>query len=437
MVVSVVHGPELKVGMNYLMRGGETGGGFGVCGFSVQAGGSPDSNEPPNSAGRQAGCRSGSTFFLDPLSYRVPVLFAGNYTHSAVGHIEVETLNATKEELQAVSSAEAGAAAVIRDWLGGQGSAEVFQLPQSSAAPFESGRYLFMPFNAGLSKDPLEVRLAHAMAHAALYSARPWIYEGVANFAQALMIEQQSGREAAIAYMKQQLPAMVQEEKENQAGLSSQQGLKPQSLKSSNGTPEGSPIQRSAEAGVESNAGTSLIAARDELLYRSKAMYVWWMLRDMLGDAVIKGALAKYKPDDDKDSGYMQRLLEQEAQTRRVFPKIQLEQFFDDWVYRDRGLPDFSVKSTFTRKLLSSPSDEHYMATIVVANSANAGAEVAVTVSAGERERVTKKLAVPARGEASVRVPTVNVPTSVTLNDGSVPESDMSNNSATIAVPSE
>ena len=431
MVFSVFEVAGRRTLMNDHLRSDvvNAGGEFSRCGVSA-AGPQRTANEKSSNTS----CGDGGVFFFDPLSFRVPSLLVGNYTSNSAGHIEIQTLNPNKEQVAALTAAEQDAAPVIRDWLGKLGIAEVLQLPQNSAAPFESGRYLFMPFNAGVGKGALEVRLVHTLAHTALYSPRPWIYEGVANFAQALMVEQQSGREAAIAYMKQQLPAMVQEEKENQA--SGPQAPRSPSQDARGGVAEAVPLAKNESVSMKGK-GTSLIAANDELLYRSKGMYMWWMLRDMLGDAVIKGALAKYKPEEDKDTGYMQRLLEQEAQARRVFPKIKMEQFFDDWVYRDRGLPDFSVKSTFTRKLLSSPGDEHYMATIVVANGGNAGAEVTVTVSAGEHERTTQRLAMPARGEASIRVPTVNVPTNVMLNDGSVPESDTTNNSAAIAAPSE
>lgn len=419
MVFDVTNAPQLKARMNDLMRS-DRGPGVGPGGCEV--------------VGHESHCWSASAFFFDPLGYRVPLLFVGAYSQNAAGGLDVYSLNATKEQLQNLTAAGQQASALVGEWLGVRPGARaaVVQLSPTSATPFESGPMLFMPFAAELGRQSLEVRVSHTLANAALYSPRPWVYEGVANFVQALTVEQQSGRDAAINYMKQQLPAMVQEEKENQANFP--QGLKPKTNQS--GTAEAASLHKN-QADAMNDAGTSLIVANDELLYRSKAMYVWWMLRDMLGDAVIKGALAKYKADEDKDSGYMQRLLEQEARERRVFPKIKLEQFFDDWVYRDRGLPDFSVKSTFTRKLLSSPGDEHYMATITVANRGNAGAEVAVTVSAGEHERVTKKLAVLGHGEASIRIPTVNVPTSVALNDGSVPESDTSNNSASIAAPSE
>ena len=445
----------LKVAMNDLLRS-DRGSGVGPGGCEV--------------VGHESHCWSASTFFFDPLGYRVPIFFAGKNCQDTRHSLDVCSSSPT-DQVQGLITAALVVEPQIREWLGdGRPSAgvEVFQLAEGAAA-FDSGLVLLTPMS-DLRQGPARVRLAHTFAHAAFYSPRPWIYEGLANFMQALVVEQENGRDAAIDYMRQQLPAVVQEEKENQAAAL--QGLKPQSSLDHNGTPEGVPLQRSPQGlkptskqnangapedashqrkpeatsgniqgsdrpAIEGSAGTSLIAAGDELLYRSKAMYVWWMLRDMLGDAVIKGALGKYKPDEDKDSAYMQRLLEQEARTRRVFPKIKLEQFFDDWVYRDRGLPDCSVKSTFTRKLLSSPGNEHYMATITVANIGNAGAEIAVTISAGEHERVAKKLAVAGRGEASIRIPTVNIPTSVELNDGSVPESDTSNNSASIAAPSE
>ena len=69
-------------------------------------------------------------------------------------------------------------------------------------------------------------------------------------------------------------------------------------------------------------------------------MCVWWMLRDMVGDQALKKALASYRPEQDKEPSYMQKLIQ--AQTQK-----NLEWFFDDWVYRDRGLPDFKVESAF------------------------------------------------------------------------------------------
>ena len=61
----------------------------------------------------------------------------------------------------------------------------------------------------------------------------------------------------------------------------------------------------------------------------------------------------------------MQRLIE--SQTQR-----DLGWFFDDWVYRDRGLPDFKVASAFVHQT----SADVYLLTITVDNLGAAGAEV-------------------------------------------------------------
>jgi hypothetical protein len=395
---------------------------------------------------------------LDPLSWRVPILVAGDYKVSKRRDLEIYALNPSKEQLDALGAGAGVAQKLVDDWLPRQLASQeplvqVFQLAGASDVPFESGAMLFEGFS-DFPASAVELRMAHQFAHANFYSARPWIYEGLANFAQALMAEQQGGgRDAAIAYMKQQLAAVVQEEKDNltsaNASSAENQNPNPSAQVSRARLPQ--QAQKAALAGGPGNArepslaqddklngaATSLINGKDELLYRSKAMYVWWMLRDMLGDAVVKSALSEYRPEDDRDAAYMQRLLEEAARAKRVFPKLQLEKFFDDWVYRDRGLPDFRVKSSYTRKLLGGAGGMNYMATVTVENLGNAGAEVPVTVVAGEHERVTKRLVIPANGEASIRIPTVAVPTSAEINDGSVPEMDMTNNTASIAPPSE
>jgi aminopeptidase N len=145
-------------------------------------------------------------------------------------------------------------------------------------------------------------------------------------------------------------------------------------------------------------------------------MYVWWMLRDMVGDAALKKALAAYRPEQDKEPSYMARLIS--AQTQR-----DLEWFFDDWVYRDRGLPDFKVESAFPRKTLTGS----YMLTITLDNLGTAGAEVPIIVKFTGGE-IRKRLEVRAKDKATIRVEVPGEPKEITANDGSVPESDRTNN---------
>jgi aminopeptidase N len=238
------------------------------------------------------------------------------------------------------------------------------------------------------SSDPKAAGLAaaHQLTHASFLSFRPWIEEGLAHFAQALYLEQQSGRRAAIDYMGLHRFALGEVEPATAAPRS------------------------------EDEVKNSLVNTTSEELYRSKAMYVWWMLRDMVGEAALKKALAAYRPEQDKEPSYMPRLIT--AQTQR-----NLDWFFDDWVYRDRGLPDFKVESAFSRK---TPNGA-FLLTITLDNLGTAGAEVPVIVKYNGGE-VLQRLEVRAKNKGVVRVETPAAPQEIVVNDGSVPESDITNN---------
>jgi hypothetical protein len=277
---------------------------------------------------------------------------------------------------------------LIGEWFGvPRSKAETADLTDPNAAPFESGPLLLTPLT---STDPQLAGLvaAHQLTHAAFSSPRPWISEGLTHFAQALYLEHQTGRQAALDYMRLHRSALGAAEKDKQAA-----------------------VPRS-----EDEVNQSLVNGAGEELYRSKAMCVWWMLRDMVGDQALKKAIAAYHPDEDKEPSYMQRLIQ--AQTQR-----DLEWFFDDWVYRDRGLPDFKVQSAFTRKTLP----EGYMLTIAVENLGAAGAEVPLTVKFAGGE-LTERLAVRGKSNGVIRVEIQKPPEEIVVNDGSVPESNTTNN---------
>src|SRR5262249_26551394 len=153
----------------------------------------------------------------------------------------------------------------------------------------------------------------------------------------------------------------------------------------------------------------------DEVFYRSKAACVWWMLRDMLGDEALKRALLAYRPEQDRESAYVQRLIDLSA-------KRDLGWFFDDWVYHDRGLPDFRVASAY-----SSKTPQGYLVTVAVENLGLAGAEVPVTLQM-QGGQATKRLLVRGKAAAVARFEAPAEPQAVVVNDGSVPETDTSNN---------
>jgi hypothetical protein len=320
-----------------------------------------------------------------PMGLTTPAFFAGNYT--ALDHASLRVWHMPQDRAAATTFAQAADAVLpfLTEWFGAlRDKAEVVELPDPKAAPFESDSVLLTPLGESDLKLT-RLSLAHALTHAAFSSARPWISEGVAHFAQALWLEKQSGRDAALDYLGLHRTAILETEK----------------------------VPGDANA-------RSLVATTDEVLYRSKAAYVWWMVRDMVGDDALRRALRNYMPEQDREPAYFQRLLS--AQTNR-----ELEWFFDDWVYRDRGLPDFRVQSAFPRDLLNGG----FVTTVTVENLGAAGAEVPITLRMQGGE-VTKRLEVRGKAKATIRILTPAKPVEVVVNDGSVPESDMTNNTLKI-----
>lgn len=277
-------------------------------------------------------------------------------------------------------------APLIMDWFGKfHEKAQTVDLPDPHAAPFESGSLLMTPL-AGSDPKLAGLAAAHQLTHAAFFSFRPWIEEGLAHFAQALYVESEKGRAAALDYMGTHRFAL------GESGVST---TAPRS---------------------EDEVNRSLVNTTNEELYRSKAMYVWWMLRDMVGEPALKKALAAYRPEQDKEPSYMPRLIA--AQTQR-----DLEWFFDDWVYRDRGLPDFKVESAYARKTMAGS----FMLTVTLDNLGTAGAEVPIIIKFTGGE-ILRRLEVHAKSKAVVRVELPAAPQEIVVNDGSIPESNKANN---------
>ncbi len=334
-----------------------------------------------------------------PLGLTVPTFAIGNF--AALQQPLITVYHTPEHEAVAGDYATAvqKLAPFVEQWLGQpHDKVRVVELNSAQAAPFESGGVFFTPLNSEDPK-PLQLQMVHQLAHAALASNRPWIYEGVAHFLQGVEREQQDGRKAALDYMSGQLPPLVEAERAVDEAAA-----------------KGQPPPAEAQK-------QSLITATDDVFYHTKAMYVWWMLRDMLGDQALRRALQSYRSEQDKEPSYMQRLVQAQS-------KQNLEWFFDDWVYRDRGLPDFQVKSAYPRKLLAG----EYVLTVTVKNTGDARAEVPVTAKALQGE-MSHRLQVPAKGTAVVRIRIPAAPTEAVVNDGSVPESDGNNNSLKITAP--
>jgi len=269
-----------------------------------------------------------------------------------------------------------------------------------NSPPFESGTLLMASLAAEDSKLA-GTNLVHELVHSALPSGRPWVYEGLAHFAEAMYREQQGGRQAALDFLGVHKDAFVDAEKEQSTSSSKDVAGK------SAGTSKGQP----------------LTTTFDETYYRSKAAYVWWMLRDMVGDDALKQAIAKYRADEDNDPKYVEHLIEAAG-------KRDLGWFFDDWVYQDRGLPDLRVQSAHPWK---TEKDVNFV-TVTLENRGDAGAEIPFTVSF-EGGEVTKRIEVRAKSTATMRVELQGTPSQIVVNDGSVPEGDVANNVFAVPAP--
>jgi hypothetical protein len=169
--------------------------------------------------------------------------------------------------------------------------------------------------------------------------------------------------------------------------------------------------------------GQPLAQAISPVYYRTKATYVFWMLREIAGAAALSAALRAYDPKSDLSQGYgrdtgpsqFEKLLEQAG------PRQNLAWFFTDWIDADKGLPDLSISSVFP-----APAEaDNWLVTVNIANTGYASAEVPVTVRS-DTNTVTQRILVPARGTADQHLLILGKPTEVQVNDGTIPETQAS-----------
>ena len=348
------------------------------------------------SAGGFAGYGQPSSVFatcdFSRLGTVAPTFAVARYIVSTKPPLSVFSFAGHEAGAATYSNALEPAMKFVSEWFGAPTAPiAIADFADTNSAPFESGTLLMASMAVEDSKLA-GINVVHELVHSALPSTRPWVYEGLAHFAEALYRQQQGGREAALDLLGLHRSAFLDSEKE-------------------------------IAAATAKNAGQPLVSTFDETYYRSKAAYVWWMLRDMVGDEALKQTIRNYRADDDKDPKYVERLIEAAA-------KRDLGWFFDDWVYQDRGLPDFRVQAVHpwtTEKGVQ-------FVTVTLENLGNAGAEVAFTIEF-EGGEITKRIEVRGKSTATTRVELPKPPIEIVVNDGSVPESDLTNNVFKIPAP--
>lgn len=320
------------------------------------------------------------------LGFEAPSIFVAARTSHAATNTTIWTRPDDDAAVLAWTAAINEVTPFLQGWLGQRPRAQLTVLdpPDPQDAPFETGALLVTAIHQA-SAAQLEDIMAHALTHAWMQSPRAWLSEGVAHFMGTLWIEKEHGREQALESLEASRPALAMAE--------------PSSPGQSAGQPVGSAIS--------------------PIYYRTKAAYILWMLRGVVGDEVLSAALRAYDPAQDmgQDKGpcSFERLLEQ-ADARR-----DLSWFFADWVDADKGLPDLTIDSAY----MSSPNPGSWLVAVNVSNSGYASAEVPITVRS-DGNAVTQRVLIPARGKIVQRILILGKPTEVQVDDGTVPETEAS-----------
>ena len=329
----------------------------------------------------------------ETLGFESPSLFVAIRTPKTAANTTLWVLPGDESAVQPWSDAASAVTPFLQGWLGPHPRSQLTLLdpPDPHDAPYETGSLLvtaLRPAPPGQLEGVLAHALTHALTHAWMQSPRAWLSEGVAQFMSTLWIEKSAaadGRAQALESLEAARPALALAEPES---------------------PGQSP-------------GQPLPQAISPVYYRTKAAYVFWMLRGLVGDDALAAALQAYSSAADTSLGYsrdtapcpFEKLLEASS------PRRDLSWFFADWVNTDKGLPDLSIQSVFPVAAESG----NWLVTVNIANKGYAAAEVPVTVRSGANS-VTQPVLIPARGVAAPRLLILGKPIEVQVNDGTTPE---------------
>src|SRR5437870_4210686 len=137
----------------------------------------------------------------EPLGLLAPLFVMAPYHVVERPSVLVHYLRGHDTAAIAYADAADKALPLITDWFGKpRERAQTADLADPNAATFESGAFFLTPLASLDAKAPV-LAPAHQLTHLAFHSFRPWIEEGLAHFAQALYLEREKGRKAALDYM--------------------------------------------------------------------------------------------------------------------------------------------------------------------------------------------------------------------------------------------
>lgn len=330
---------------------------------------------------------------------------ASSSTGSLAAPVTVNVAGGDESVFPRLHDEFASVAPMMTEWLGSHPT-QALQVVNQSGQPFEDQTLLLAPIDS-LASSEAGGAIAHALSHAWIMTGQPWIDEGLGQFFALEWAEREQGRDAATTLME----SLVQ----------------PLSL--------GEPSFEDADAVAKAGPGQPLIAARDEMFYRRKAAAVWWMLRDLAGEAELKAALTAWRSEPHKGDAREVALSLQkaiEAATHKEFGW-----FFQDWVLRDVGLPDLVIDNVTPRPLPAGQGHSNgWLVAVTVKNNGAAAAEVPMVVRSGTFS-VTRRIRIAGFSSTTERVLVESAPTEVVVNDGSVPEVSTAMHSRALSIKTD
>jgi hypothetical protein len=309
-------------------------------------------------------------------------------------------------------------APLLQKWFGPQ-PLSALTILDHTGQPFEDGPLLVAPLTS-LAAETSAPALVHSLTHAWVQTGQPWFDEGLAQFMSLLWTEQQQGRTAAIAQLTDLMQPVALAEPTilpppntpNPTNLSS----RPESAQSHRDDAAERPASSSA-----TTAGEPLITSASDLFYRRKAAAVWWMLRAITGDQPLAAAFTDWRVQPVSHATPLaqatafEHLLEKSSNQN-------LDWFFNDWVFRDRGLPDLTIAAVEPRQLPAGAGhDSGWLVAVTIRNEGAAVAEVPVVIRSGTFS-TTKRLRIAGFSTTTDRVLVEAQPTEVLVNDGTTPE---------------
>jgi hypothetical protein len=325
------------------------------------------------------------------LSFESPSLFVAAQTPHPGTHMTAYTVSADESAVKSWLAAAAGVSPMVERWLGPDPPTQLIllDLPDPDDNPWESGPLLAISVRDG-PPDQIASVLSHALTHAWMAPTPFWLDEGTANFMGTLWDDHEHRRDQALATLEAGRQALALEEPPSPG--------------------EG--------------AGQPLARATSPVYYRTKAAYILWMLRDLVGDDALGAALresnaaAKTKASG-SNSGDRSPSFQSELKT--AAPRQNLAWLFADWIDADHGLPDLTIDRVFPNAVQSG----NWLVSVTLSNAGYAAVEVPVTVRSATQS-TTDRVFVPARGTVTPRLLIQGKPSEVQVNDGTVPETQAS-----------